>query len=248
MKDVAGWLSIAALWLIPSSSILGQHSAGIGSHGIGSHGPGASRPAIAPFHMPSSIGLSAPSIGISGAARTHGSFGFGQYPPFNQSFSSSGGKHRGQQPGPWRQNSRYGRGNYLLPFAYLGSSYYPPFDDSFYAPVPETPAPPVEDNGLSDQVQQLSAQIQDLQNQIGQKAAPADTATAPAEQAPAAPPVTLVLKNGQTVQTQNYAVMNNTFWDFSTQPVRKIPVANIDLAASSKASEANGAEFPQIGK
>jgi len=41
-------------------------------------------------------------------------------------------------------------------------------------------------------------------------------------------------------------VMNKVFWDFSQQPARRIPIANIDVAASKKATEAAGAEFPEL--
>jgi len=55
-------------------------------------------------------------------------------------------------------------------------------------------------------------------------------------------PITLVLRNGQQIQVQNYAVMDQTFWDFTRQPARKIPVSSIDIAASTRATEAKGAE------
>jgi hypothetical protein len=45
---------------------------------------------------------------------------------------------------------------------------------------------------------------------------------------------------------QNYAVMNGVLWDFSRQPTRKIPIASIDVSASTSATEANGGEFPQL--
>jgi hypothetical protein len=60
------------------------------------------------------------------------------------------------------------------------------------------------------------------------------------------PPLTLILRNGEKLQVQNYAVMGQTFWDFSKQPARKIPIGSIDLPASAKATEASGAEFPPI--
>jgi hypothetical protein len=61
------------------------------------------------------------------------------------------------------------------------------------------------------------------------------------------PPVVAVLKDGRRLSIESYAVMNGYLWDFSKQPVRKIPVGSIDVAESIKASEANGTEFPDIG-
>ena len=61
-----------------------------------------------------------------------------------------------------------------------------------------------------------------------------------------APPVTIVLRDGQKFQVQSYAIMDQTFWDFSKQPARKIPLSSIDIPASTKATVDSGAEFPSI--
>jgi len=66
------------------------------------------------------------------------------------------------------------------------------------------------------------------------------------EQEQHTPPITLVLRNGQQIQVQNYAVMDGVFWDFSKQPARKIPLSSINLQASAEATEANGGEFPDL--
>jgi hypothetical protein len=58
--------------------------------------------------------------------------------------------------------------------------------------------------------------------------------------------VTVVLRNGQKLQVQNYAVMGDSFWDFSRQPARRIPLSSVDITASTKATEANGGQFPAI--
>jgi hypothetical protein len=55
-----------------------------------------------------------------------------------------------------------------------------------------------------------------------------------------------VLRNGQKIQVQNYAVMGDSFWDFSRQPARRIPLSMVDVAASAKATEANGGQFPAL--
>jgi hypothetical protein len=99
-------------------------------------------------------------------------------------------------------------------------------------------------DALIEQVQRLSAQVSQLQ--AGQQA----QAGLPAQPEPPSPPrvpVTLILRNGQQFQVQNYAVMDKTFWDLTNQTARKIPIATIDIAASEKATEASGGEFPQLG-
>jgi hypothetical protein len=65
---------------------------------------------------------------------------------------------------------------------------------------------------------------------------------------PRRPPIKLVLRSGQQIQVQDYAVVNGMFWDFTNQPVRRIPIAGIDIPASQKATEESGAEFPQLGQ
>ena len=40
--------------------------------------------------------------------------------------------------------------------------------------------------------------------------------------------------------------MDDKFWDFSKQPARRIELSDIDLAASTKATAATGAEFPEL--
>jgi len=98
------------------------------------------------------------------------------------------------------------------------------------------------ENRLGEQIQRLTAEIEELRN--AQQSDYSSASEAPPM--PPAPPIVLVLRDGQQLKTDNYAVMNNTLWDFSKQPARRIPLSSINVPASEKASEANGAEFPQI--
>jgi hypothetical protein len=94
---------------------------------------------------------------------------------------------------------------------------------------------------LGQQVQRLTDQMNNLM--YGQQPYPQQSG---ASQQPAPIPLTLVLRTGEQLQVQNYAVTDNTFWDFAQRGTRKIPLSNIDLAASAKATQANGGEFPQL--
>ncbi len=221
-----------------------QYAGAAHSGSVGTHSSGVGRSAISPFHAPASVGLSSPSIGLSPpsiglSGPTISNRSAGQYP----SFSGSPATRNGSINGPWRRDSRYGRYAYALPFAYFGAPYY--FSGDNEAVPPEAFNSPAGDNGLGDQVQQLSEKIDQLQSQLSQQG-PGAAATAPTEQTPPTPPITVVLKDGRTLEVQNYAVVGNVFWDFSNQPTRKIPLSSINLAASVKASETNGAEFPQL--
>ena len=251
------WLAI----LVPVSGALltAQHG-----YGGGAHSSGVGHSSIAPFHMPSAIGMSSPAIGVSTPA--YGSHFAGTYPIGSRypvgsrypGYSQRSGTYSGSPYGPWRRGSRYGRFAYALPYAYFGAPYFPffggPYSDDFdsyntpgYSGDPQG-GPPPDDNGLGEQVQQLSAQISGLQEQLAQSNRPSplrDDST-PAAPVPPSPSLKVVLNSGQTLEVQNYAVMGDSFWDFSSQPARKIPLSKIDVPASARASEANGAEFPPI--
>jgi len=163
----------------------------------------------------------------------------------------------GISPFAWRQIQRSDRFAFRnAPFgAFFAPYYYPSlgYGDSGFA-TNQNDAPPPSDPGvesmmaaqgaLGQQVQMLSNQIQQLRNAQQRGAVPEDESAQ--ETAPQVP-ITLVLRNGQQIQVQNYAVMHQTFWDFTRQPARKIPVSSIDIAASTSATEAQGAEFPQLG-
>lgn len=156
------------------------------------------------------------------------------------------------------RSSGYNRNTRGLPYGYwLTPYYYGPwaYDDSSaagpgygygagYGPDdPGDQAAMMAQDALMDQLQQLRAQV--AQMQYGQQM-PMQANAAPEAHAPQTPPLTLVLRNGQQFQVQNYAIMNQMFWDFSSQPTRKIPLSSIDVAASTRATAATGAEFPQI--
>jgi len=172
----------------------------------------------------------------------------------------------GIRPGALRSYGGYGRlGNYgrrdfrRVPYAYFFAPYYYPYlgyADSAYADYgygpdagsgydpaadPNAPDPMMAANMLGNQVNRLSAEVEQLKYGA-QPPAPAP----PQESGPPQTPVTLVLRDGQQLKVQNYAVMDQTFWDFSSQPTRKIPISKIDVAASAKATMASGGDFPQL--
>ena len=143
-----------------------------------------------------------------------------------------------------------------VPVGYYMAPYYYPFGDygtSSFSPYPYDPTDEpnpaanadVTANLLGDQIQRLSAQVEQLRSEQ-QPAPPANASQAPQEAPPAAAPITVVLRDGHRLQVANYAVMDRVFWDFSKQPARRIAVADIDVAASAKATEAAGGEFPEL--
>lgn len=123
-------------------------------------------------------------------------------------------------------------------------------DDANEAPPPE-PGPAegaleMNQAALANQLQQLHAEIENLKSEQPPAAPALPSAQPESASAPPQTPVTLVLRNGQELKVDDYAVMNNTFWDFSNRPLRKIPLSSIDIAASEQATEASGGDFPAI--
>lgn len=244
---------IRILWLAMLLTASGALLCAQHGYGGGSHSAGVGHSAVSPSHAFSAGATGRSSLG--GPMPVYGSHLASGYPGFSHRI----GTFPSSPYGPWRRGSRYGRFNYGLPYAYFGAPYYLPFlggpyfddSDSYNSPGyggdPQGGAP-ADDSGLGEQVQQLSAQINGLQDQLAQRMRPSamtDYSTIPAPPPPS-PPLTVVLTSGQTLEVQNYAVMGDTFWDFSSQPARRIPLSKIDVAASARASEANGAEFPQV--
>ena len=80
----------------------------------------------------------------------------------------------------------------------------------------------------------------------GPQASPQQQETAPSAPVVTEPPITIVLRSGQKLRVDNYAVTNGVLWDFSKTPIRKIPVSSIDISASAQATEASGTDFPDL--
>ena len=160
--------------------------------------------------------------------------------------------NRGSRGGYGANRNRYYRS---LPYAYVASPFYYPYSDfgpSYYPndsggnlPPPEGDVPPsMAENALGDQLARLSAEVDQMHSQMAGVPSPAPYPSS--DQEPAAAPITVVLRDGEQLKVQNYAVMNQTFWDFSHQPAKQIPISSIDVPASTKATAENGGEFPQV--
>lgn len=197
---------------------------------------GAHGPATSGFHgsAPSRSFTSTPNASLATAIGLH----------------APAASYTGIAPGALRSRGSYGRGNgrsavtgFLAPsyapfFDYDGGWYGPTYSG---APDPNSQANGAVANALGDQIQRLTGEVEQLrsaQQAVAQPQVPDPT--------PPQAPIILVLKNGQRIQVQNYAIMNGVLWDFSRQPTRKIPIASIDTAASANATEASGGEFPQL--
>lgn len=162
-------------------------------------------------------------------------------------------------------NGRGGRGFRGYGAPYLYPYYLSTFDDSpdyYYdgrgygqGQDESAQTAQVTANLLGEQISQLSAEVDALRNErqpvyeapeerVPYKAPPA--AMEDSQQAQPNPAIVLVLNDGKKVQMKNYAVMGQDIWDFSAQPVKRISVGDVNVAASKAATAANGAEFPSL--
>lgn len=98
------------------------------------------------------------------------------------------------------------------------------------------------------EIHRLRSEVDELkqQREAERFAPPPEPAEQGAVAEPEEPPTIVILRDGRRLQVRNYAVMGRVFWDFSARPAKQVPIADIDVAASQRANEAQGIEFPHL--
>jgi hypothetical protein len=192
-------------------------------------------------------GLSgAPHGGTYWGGGFHGGFGYGRYPG---RFPYYPGRYGYYHPGrfPWWG---YGYGLYGYPWGSLG--WYGGFDwsDAFdsspaqaypaYTSVyPDSSNVPYDQqrqiDRLNDEVARLRAE---QQSGGGESSGPRSSSKAEIRAT-----TVLVYRDHHSEEIENYAIVGKTLWVFTEQRARKIPVAELNLPATTKANEARGIDF-----
>jgi hypothetical protein len=157
-----------------------------------------------------------------------------------------------------RGRNGYGYGTY--PFI---GGYVPVFDnysfdgDGYSGDAQNTPKiqPDASTQLLGSEIYRLKGEVDRLKNQqnpsntlAAQQATP--PSANPSEErpeSPAEPATVIVLRNGNKLESTNYAIMNQTLWNFTAKPVQKIPLSSIDLSASERANAERGVDFSIVG-
>ncbi len=111
----------------------------------------------------------------------------------------------------------------------------------------DQPAPEAAESGpdpLTAQVGNLAAQVEMMrEDQAARESRGApfpEPSVAPEEK----PPTTLfVYRDGRQMEVQNYAILGNTLWVFSDQTTRRVPLADLDLAATARVNGERGVDF-----
>jgi hypothetical protein len=62
------------------------------------------------------------------------------------------------------------------------------------------------------------------------------------------PPTTLVFRDQHKQEIQNYAIIGNVLWNFSSGRTEKIPLSDLDIPATTKANDDHGVNFKIPGE
>jgi hypothetical protein len=172
---------------------------------------------------------------------------------FNCGRSGRNYNHDGDRHGN-RGREGYGYGAY--PFI---GGYVPLFDNyafdegDYYGDSQGSPQPQPDPSAmaLGNEVYRLKGEVDRLKNQQNQSNALAQAAAPPPPgnpvEQPPEPATVIVLRNGHKIESTNYAIMNQTLWNFTAKPVQKIPLSSIDLSASARANAERGVDFSIVG-
>jgi hypothetical protein len=236
---------VLALCLLPCQAQRGAgfHGGSSGFHGAPARPGGfAGRPAMGPAtggHM----GFAHAPV-PSSSFHPHGSSGWGGNPHFGH---HHGGVHIRTVPWWW-----YGRFGY--PYYY--GAYYPfwwdwnssSYDDSDQRDYQRATMRQIDD--LSQEVQRLRLEREQEQNERETAAVqpPPPARAEPTKAAPTADlPVILVYMDKHIEEVKNYAVVGETLWAFGDR-TKKIPLMDIDLAATGKLNDERGVDFQVPGR
>ncbi|HEY6765961.1 MAG TPA: hypothetical protein VI386_14450 [Candidatus Sulfotelmatobacter sp.] len=135
------------------------------------------------------------------------------------------------------------RRGFVYPWGYAG--YYDPYwwwdSGSSYDEDYE------RDRAYADQMNQQSLQEQEMRQQRDHElyAQPTSRQNDKAESsAPeTVPPTLLVFRDQRKEEVQNYAIVGQTLWNFASKRTEKIPLSEIDLAATARANADRGVDF-----
>jgi len=179
-----------------------------------------------------------------GYAYGHGSYGYG-YPGRYHYYSGY------YHPWGWGYRGGYGWGWHGYPWAYWGWSGGLGWSGTYYA-YPST-ADPVyayayPDNADAAVTYDQQREIDRLNDEVARLRAEREPGSAnPVPQPPPKAQIraatVLVFRNHHTEEIQDYAIAGKTLWVFTEQRARKIPLAELDVPATTKANEDRGIDF-----
>lgn len=227
------WLVVAALGAVFAALPLWGQRRGGGAGGFGGHAGIAARGPVG--------GMRGPAMGFHGSGFAGGARlgsrpgfrpGFGRGPFFGNRFY-----HRylwwGRGYGyPW------GWGWWGYPWDYGDVGWYDNAYAQQYYPQQDYGNPYYGQNGP---MQEQQAEIDRLNDEVKRLREERNAQRQPA--AIAEKPTELVFRDKRTEEIQNYAISGQTLWVLAEQHARKIPLSEIDIAATQKANGERGVQF-----
>jgi len=138
----------------------------------------------------------------------------------------------------------FGGGPWVYPwfYPYAGAYYYPGYDgdygypdygyQDYAAPAPYADSAAIE----QDQIDRLEDEVDRLRQERENRAQP------PVKAQPQTATL-LVFQDKHSEEVQNYAIVGQTLWIFTELKARKVPLSDLDLAATTRANEDRGVDF-----
>jgi hypothetical protein len=101
------------------------------------------------------------------------------------------------------------------------------------------------ETGLANEMNEQSLEEQRLREQGDQDMYARSAPPPPREKesTETVPGTVLVFRDQHKQEVQNYAIVGQTLWNFAPQHTQKIPLANLDLPATTKANDERGVDF-----
>jgi hypothetical protein len=182
----------------------------------------------------------------------HGGFGHGPYPGHFPYYPGRYGY--GRYP-LWGYRGGYGYGWYGYPWAWgwYGDIGWSGDYDSYPAQsYPNAYSSPDNANAYvaydqQQEINQLNDEVARLRAEQ-QSGAARDYARPPPSKPQIQAATVLVFKDRHSEEIENYAIVGKTLWVFSEQRARKIPIAELNVPATTKANEARGIDFRLPGQ
>jgi len=255
--------AIAAFALFLAVPLWAQHGGGGGHGGFGGGHAGFSgghMGAPAAHSFSGARSASGYSRSFSPSARS----GFSRGPFLHDGFRGRNGfGYRGRSGWGYRNNCRgygcwggYGWGGYGYPW--YGAGYYNPwlwdwwnsdssYDDDYNSNL--AIANQMDQQSLAQQQMWRQEQADGDQDGYAPRSyshpAPSGSTQRPASDPPSPiiPATVLVFRDQHQQEVQNYAIVGQTLWNFASQHTQKIPLADLDLAATVKANDDRGVTF-----
>ncbi len=176
-------------------------------------------------------GFAARSQGFVG-----GGFGFGHNPRFNVFFG----------PSPFFFHRHFFRSSFFFPQPFFvpvvyGGYPYPVVSQSYTAN--DSAAAYDQQRELAREVDRLSEEVERLRDEQANRQKPSPPPQLQAQNTEPLRPTVLVFRDKHIEEAKNYAIVGPTLWIFRERRAKKIPLAEIDVPATSKLNDERGVEF-----